>query len=145
MTLHIIKLCVGVETISELAQWQRKRVESLRASGAAPDLFHRTRQMPRRREDLLDGGSIYWVIKGIVQVRQRLLDLRPTTAEDGTPRCLFILDLTLVPTRPQPRRPFQGWRYLEPEDVPSDLADSGGDIATLPPEMRAELSELGLI
>lgn len=145
MTLHIIKLCVGVDAIAELADWQKRRVETLRASGAKPDLFHRTRQMPRRRDELLDGGSLYWVIKGVVQVRQRLLDLRAVTADDGTPNCHFILDPKLVATRPQPRRAFQGWRYLDPADAPPDLAGSGSDIEALPPEMRAELSELGLL
>ena len=111
-----------------------------------PELFHRTFQMPKRRDDLLDGGSIYWVIKGIVQCRQRLIDLREGTREDGTPCTLLILDRTLVQVRPTPRRAFQGWRYLADGDAPKDLAaNSRDDILDMPPKLRKQLAELGLI
>lgn len=144
MTLHLIKLCVGVESVGDLAHWQRERLRKLAAAGAEPVLYHRTRQTPRRRDELLDGGSLYWVIKGVVQVRQRLIGLRPATGEDGVPRCDLLLDAKLVPTRPQPRRPFQGWRYLDPADAPLDL-DEAASGALPPAEMRAALSELGLL
>ena len=145
MTLHLIKLCVGIESIAHLRERQAARLGAQKRARRKRELFHRTRQMPRRRDEVLDGGSIYWVIKGVVQVRQRLLDLRAVTGEDGVPRCDLVLDPELVPTRPQPRRAFQGWRYLEPEDAPADLELRGSDAEKLPPEMRAALIELGLL
>ena len=145
MTLHLIKLCVGIDSIAHLRERQAWRLDTEKAAGRAPELRHRTRQTPRRRDALLDGGSLYWVIKGVVQARQPLADLRPVTGDDGVPRCDIVLEPTLVPTRPRPRRAFQGWRYLLPEDAPADLSFSGTDADALPPEMRAELIELGLL
>lgn len=145
MSIHLIKLCVGIESISHLSERQRFRLKQAKAEGRTGELFHRTRQMPRRGEELLDGGSIYWVIKGVVLVRQKVLDLREVRGDDGIKRCDVILDPQLVPTRPHPRRAFQGWRYLSPEDAPTDLGLSGSDIDELPEKMRYELVELGLI
>ena len=121
MTLHLVKLAVGCDSIDDLADWQASRLRQMQADGEKPELFHRTFQMPKRREGLLSGGSMYWVIKGIIQARQKLLDLRTGQKPDGTPCTLLILDKTLVMVRPVPRRPFQGWRYLSPDDVPADL------------------------
>ena len=145
MTLHLIKLCVGVDSIAHLCELQGARLKRERAAGRVPELRHRTRQMPRRRDALLDGGSIYWVIKGAVQVRQRLLNLRAVQDDEGVRRCDLVLDPALVPTRPQPRRAFQGWRYLEVADAPGDLDMSAAGLADMPPDMRAALTELGLI
>ena len=137
MTVHLIKLCVGVESVGHLAELQARR----RARGAA--LRHLTRNTPRRAAELLDGGSLYWVVKGVIRVRQRLVAIEPARDADG-PRCALVLDAALVRTIPRAHRAFQGWRYLRAEDAPADLpmADSGG---TMPPEMAAELGELGLI
>src|SRR5262245_54767475 len=122
MPLHLIKLCVGCDSIEELATWQAERLRVRRRAGErGPRLFHRTFQTPKRREELLAGGSLYWVIKGLVQVRQPLIDLCEGTKDDGTPCCLLILKNTLIPVRPVPRRPFQGWRYLDTEAAPPDL------------------------
>jgi hypothetical protein len=137
MTLNLLKLCVGVAEVDELIDWQRRRLKAERK------LYHTTRMIPRRREELLDGGSLYWVIKGQVQCRQRLTDIVPFTDDEGIGRCRLMLDREIVLTRSQPRRAFQGWRYLVPADAPADLA--AGDVAGLPPEMRAELAELGLL
>ena len=147
MPLHLIKLCVGVETIEDLAGWQAERLKQMKKSGERkPRLFHRTFQTPKRRAELLDGGSLYWVIKGIVQVRQQLLDLAEGTRDDGTPCCLFILKNELVPVRPVPRRAFQGWRYLDPDEAPEDLKRGAGhDIVAMPPKLRKQLAELGLL
>jgi hypothetical protein len=145
MTVHLIKLCVGVDTVQELADWQAERLERLRREKKAPELCHRTLQTPRRRDEVLDGGSLYWVIRGFVLVRQRVLDLRPDVRDDGTACCGIVLDPELVPTRAQPRRAFQGWRYLEAADAPED---AGGLVQTsddMPPGMREELRELRLI
>lgn len=146
MPLHLIKLSVGCESVDDLAAWQSERLRQMKRDGVKPELFHRTFQMPKRRDELLDGGSIYWVIKGIIQARQRLLDLREGTRENGTPCTLLILDKTLVQVRPTPRRAFQGWRYLSDDDAPNDIASNArDDIAMMPPRMRKELAELGLI
>lgn len=145
MALHIIKLCVGVSTIEELAAWQAERIREQTARGETPRLFHATLQTPKRKAELLDGGSLYWVIKGVVQVRQRLAGFEDGQREDGSPCCLILLDPKLVPVRPVPRRAFQGWRYLSADDAPADLGRRGDDLSALPPEMRRALTELGLI
>jgi hypothetical protein len=146
MTLHLIKLCVGVTCIEDLAQWQGERLAEKRKKRQPETLVHTTFQTPKRKSALLDGGSLYWVIKGVVQVRQRLVGLEEGAKEDGTPCCLLVLDPKLVPVRPVPRRAFQGWRYLPAEDAPPDLnGSSADDIAALPPRMRKDLAELGLI
>jgi hypothetical protein len=145
MTVHLVKLCVGVETVQDLRDWQAERLNMLTRTGETPELRHRTRQTPRRRRDLLDGGSLYWVIKGLVLVRQRIVDLKDAAKDDGTPCCAIVLDPELVATRPHPRRAFQGWRYLEAADAPADdrMPESGHD--DMPPGMREALRELRLI
>jgi hypothetical protein len=146
MTLHLIKLCVGAASIEDLAAWQRGRLAELKKSGKKSQLFHTTFQTPKRQAELLDGGSLYWVIKGLVQVRQPLLDIAEGTKDDGTPCCLLILKNDLVPVRPTPRRPFQGWRYIDPDDAPADLKrGAAGDIGAMPPKLRKQLAELGLL
>jgi hypothetical protein len=147
MPLHLIKLCVGCDSIADLAAWQRQRLQERRRAGEArPRLFHRTFQMPKRRAELLDGGSLYWVIKGLVQVRQPLIDLLEGRREDGTPCCLLILKRTLISVRPLPRRPFQGWRYLAADEAPPDLKrGSASGIAIMPAKLRKQLAELGLL
>jgi hypothetical protein len=145
MTVHLIKLCVGCDTVEELAIWQAKRLKRLKRARKTPELCHCTLQMPRRREEVLDGGSLYWVIKGFVLVRQRVLDLRPDAKDDGTACCGIVLDKELVVTRNHPRRAFQGWRYLEVADAPKDagVVDAADD--DMPRGMRKELRELRLI
>lgn len=145
MTVHLIKLCVGVEMPRELAEWQAERFRRLELAGKAPEHCHRTRQTPRRRAELLDGGSLYWVIKGFVLVRQRIIDLRAAVKDDGTECCGIVLDAELVPTRPQPRRAFQGWRYLDVADAPPDAKGFGEGFEEMPRAMRDELRELRLI
>jgi hypothetical protein len=147
MPLHLIKLCVGCDSIEDLAEWQAERLKQRRRAGEKkPQLYHRTFQSPKRREELLDGGSLYWVIKSLVQVRQPLLDITEGTKEDGTPCCMLILKNELVPVRPTPRRAFQGWRYLDPDEAPEDLKrGAAGGIVAMPPKLRKQLAELGLL
>ncbi|OJT98310.1 MAG: hypothetical protein BGN83_08010, partial [Rhizobium sp. 63-7] len=102
------------------------------------------RMVPKRIEEIVDGGSLYWVIKGQVQARQKIIDIRPFTGNDGITRCNLILGPEVVETALQPRRAFQGWRYLKPEEAPADLAALGGG-NDLPPELKRELAELGLL
>ncbi|MCJ7527216.1 MAG: DUF1489 domain-containing protein [Methyloceanibacter sp.] len=145
MTVHLIKLCVGVETAKDLADWQAERLTRLKRAKKTPELCHRTLQTPRRRDDVLDGGSLYWVIKGFVLVRQRVLDLRADMKEDGTACCGIVLDPELVFTRPHPRRAFQGWRYLDALDAPPDAKGFEQAPDDMPRAMREDLRELRLI
>ena len=145
MTIHLIKLSVGSESVESLVEWQAMRMEQRRLAGEPMEHWHRTRMFPRRKAEVLDGGSIYWVIRGLVQVRQRITELRPVTGEDGISRCDLVLNPKLVPVRPVPRRPFQGWRYLALEDAPPDLANGDNALTEIPAKMRVELMELGLI
>lgn len=139
MALHLIKLCVGCDSVEDLVEWLDTDV---RRKGKDTH-GHVTRMVPKRIPELVDGGSLYWVIKGSVQARQRILDVKPFVDRDGIGRCRVVLDLEVIRTEWQPRRPFQGWRYLEAKDAPRDLvAGRGGD--DLPPALRAELAELGL-
>ena len=139
MSLHLIKLSAGCGSPETLAAWQAERLARFGR------LFHRTRMMPRRREELLDGGSIYWVIRGLVQLRQRLVGIEPFVDAEGDRATLLLLDPELVRTVPERRRAFQGWRYLTAEDAPADLAASGDDLPEMPARMLAELRALGLL
>ncbi len=147
MSLHIVKLCVGAESIEDLAQWQKGRLAEQKKAGIKkPQIFHTTFQSPKRQAELLDGGSLYWVIKGLIAVRQRLVGFADGQKDDGKPACRLLLDNKLVPVRPTPRRPFQGWRYLDADDAPPDLAASArGATAEMPPAMRRDLANLGLL
>ena len=143
MALHLVKLCVGAQSIADLQAWVALR----RAQGAAnqPHVPHThvTRMTPKRASELLDGGSLYWVIKGQIAARQTLLGLEPVVGEDGIKRCALLLDEEVVAVTPRPMRAFQGWRYLKPEDAPADLTAPGA--AEMPEELRRQLADLGLL
>ena len=139
MALHILKLCVGCESVEDLSDWQRQRAAEL--PGGHPR--HVTRMWPKRADEVLDGGSIYWIIKGNVLVRQRIIRLDPVEGADGINRCALVFDPELIRTEPAPRRPFQGWRYLKPEDAPRDLPPTRPGEETLPPELAEALAEFG--
>lgn len=145
MALHLIKLCVGCDGIDDLEAWIAARLEQMRATGQLPEQLHTTRMIPRRAAELLDGGCLYWVIRGNVQARQRLLDIRPFRDPDGVQRCHLVLDPRVAPTDWHPRRAFQGWRYLQPSEAPRDAGDLGEGLARLPMQLRRELASLGLL
>ena len=145
MPLHLLKLCVGAESIADLEDWIAQRAAAKRKRGEAPEHIHTTRMTPKRVEELLDGGSLYWVIKGQIAARERLLDIRPFTDAEGIGRTDLVLDGYVVPVMPRPFRPFQGWRYLQNKDAPADLDGASGDVAEMPEEMRRHLRELGLL
>ncbi|WP_041375464.1 DUF1489 family protein [Polymorphum gilvum] len=144
MALHLVKLCVGADSVESLQAWIDFRMGERRAAGEPAEQVHTTRMNPTRREELLDGGSLYWVIKGFIQVRQHLVDIRPFTDKAGIKRCDLVLEPRLILTQMQPRRAFQGWRYLKPTEAPADIATGRGH-ADMPEGMRRELSELCLI
>ncbi|MCB8879318.1 DUF1489 domain-containing protein [Acidisoma cellulosilytica] len=137
--VHLIKLSVGIRDVDHLRAAQRERALS------DPPLRHRTRHGPKRREEILDGGSIYWVIAGMVQARQRVLDIESAPYEDGSAATAFVLDPNLVLVEPRPTKPFQGWRYLNRNDAPQDLGEPGEAGADLPPGLRLALRELCLL
>lgn len=144
MTLHLLKLCVGVESIAELRAFTRMRRQRAPQVDAHEVHAHVTRMIPKRVDELLDGGSLYWVIKGEVAARQRLLELRTVVDPDGVRRCGLVLDPAVIRVEPRPSRPFQGWRYLADREAPRDLGASTGT-ADLPEALSRELRDLGLL
>jgi hypothetical protein len=138
MALNLIKLCVGVSEIEEMNSWIKISKKS------NEDCDHVTRMFPRRKDEILPGGSLYWVIRGLILCRQPITDLQEVVGGDGIKRCRILFKPQIVEVRPTPRRAFQGWRYLKAEDSPIDLprGEKGSD---LPDKMRRELVELGLI
>jgi hypothetical protein len=137
--VHIIKMAVGIRDIEHLREAQRQRAE------VEPPLRHRTRHAPKRAEEIIEGGSIYWVVSGMIQCRQRILDILPDTRMDGSACAALMLDDALVMVDPRPARAFQCWRYLSESDAPADLARAAGTQSELPPALRLALRELCLL
>jgi hypothetical protein len=134
MSLNLIKLCVGAATPDDLRVWREARA----AAGHRP-IVH-TRQTPKRAAELVGGGSLYWVFKGVILIRQRIAAIE-TVGEGAQRRCEILLDPTMIATAPQPRRAFQGWRYLETKEAPVDFGEAAeGD---LPVEFARRLREAG--
>ena len=145
MALHLIKLAVGVDDLGHMKKVQAARRKQRRQSPRSPHWVY-TRNTPRRPEQLLDGGSLYWVVKGQIRARQRVTGFRSERDDNGRAYCLILTDPELVLTLSRAFRPFQGWRYLPPADAPKDAPGSpGGDFAAMPDHMLMELRELGLI
>lgn len=138
--VHMLKMAVGVTDIADLRQWQAGRVRQVDGRDVVPGY---TRRRPRRVADVTGGGSLYWIIGGLIQVRQRVLGLLEERDEEGLLFCRILFDPVLVPTEPVPRRAMQGWRYLVPGDAPPDLGTAAAP-AALPAELAAELSRLGI-
>jgi hypothetical protein len=143
MALHLIKLCVGCDTVKDLEDWIREKRK--RSRGKKTEHVHRTRMVPKRADELTDGGSLFWVIRGEVLCRQRLIDVRPYIDKGGIGRCQLVLEPKVVPVQPRPWRAFQGWRYLEAKDAPRDLDRAAPGARDMPEAMRRELRELGLL
>ena len=138
--VNLVKLCVGTDDVQELVDWQQSR----RAQTAEGLPRHVTRMFPKRAEEVLNGGSLYWVIKGTILARQRILRLDEVRGQDGILRCALVLDRDLHRTEPVPRRPFQGWRYLEPRETPRDLRTTRAGEPGLPPKLMAALADIGV-
>jgi hypothetical protein len=136
MPLHLLKLAVGIDDIDQL-----RRIRAARSAERGGNWVY-TRNHPRRAVEVLRGGSIYWVIRGHIRVRQLVTGFRSERDANGRRYCLIEVDESLVQTLPRSWRPFQGWRYLSPEDAPADRSEPGE-----PPSDRllAELRSLGLI
>ncbi|MGH6674394.1 MAG: DUF1489 family protein [Xanthobacteraceae bacterium] len=145
MTLHLIKLCVGCDSVRDLEDWIRQKLKDKRKRGEKPEHIHRTRMVPKRADELTDGGSLYWVIRGEIVCRQPIRAVRPFRDKDGIGRCALALDPKVVLVTPRPYRAFQGWRYLAVADAPRDFDKAAPGAAAMPEKMRRELRELGLM
>ncbi len=138
--IHLIKLSVGSENVETLTAWQEMRAQDW------PDGHprHITRMWPKREAELLDGGSIFWVIKGQILCRQTVVRLDEVTGSDGNRRCALVLAPELIRTEPAPRRAFQGWRYLSPDDAPADLSTNRAKEEALPAALAGALADIGV-
>lgn len=146
--LHLVKLCVGADSPKDLAAWQEARALERAARGLDPRPRHTTRMRPTREAELLDGGSLYWVFRGVIRARQTLAAIEPIDCDDGLRRYDLVLEPTLIPTEAHPRRPFQGWRYLTGGDAPNDLISNrihGAGPQDLPARLAATVAEYGVV
>jgi len=139
--IHLVKLSVGSETVEDMSEWQTTR----RAQTDDGLPRHITRMWPKREQALLNGGSIFWVIKGFLQCRQRILRLDEMIGSDGIRRCAIVLDPQIFRTTSAKKRPFQGWRYLPVSDAPIDLAAQRENEDQLPPELANALADIGVV
>ncbi len=145
MALHLIKLCVGCDSVRDLETWIRQKLKEKRKRGQKPEHVHTTRMVPKRAAELVGGGSLYWVIRGEIACRERIIDVRPFRDKEGVGRCALVLDPKVVLVAPRPFRAFQGWRYLAANDAPRDPDTAAPGAAAMPEKLRRELRELGLM
>jgi len=148
--LHLIKLCVGCDSVKDLEDWIKQKLKArkpgLRKSGGRlRERNHTTRMVPKRADEIIDGGSLYWVIRGQIMCRERILDIRPFVDKEGIGRCHIVLDCKPVLVEPRPYRAFQGWRYLDTKDAPRDLDRAAPGARDMPEDLRRELRDLGLL
>ena len=138
MPLHILKLCVGCDSVKDLEGWIKQKLKALK-KGARREHIHTTRMVPKRAEEVLDGGSLYWVIRGQIMCREKIAAVRPFVDREGVGRCRLVLVPKVILVEPRPFRAFQGWRYLDPKDAPRDLAKVVKGAAAMPETLRAAL------
>ncbi|MEM7683335.1 MAG: DUF1489 domain-containing protein [Pseudomonadota bacterium] len=143
--LHMVKLCVGADVVDDLREWQGGRIAERRKAGLDPRPRHVTRMWPRRSDEILAGGSLFWVFRGAVLARQRIEDLQEVIGQDGIRRCAIVMSPEIVLVETRPRRPFQGWRYLNAKDAPPDIRNQSADTVTLPPKLAIALDDLGVV
>ncbi|WP_417794513.1 DUF1489 family protein [Terasakiella pusilla] len=145
MTVHLRKLCVGIESVEHLEEVHAHRLAQAKASGGPAVLYAYTRNTPKRKDEVLDGGCMYWVIKGQFRCRQEIIGFENGVDEEGRKFCLIQLKPGLIKVEPRAQKPFQGWRYFEEKDAPSDLDENAVKGDDLPEEMQSELRDLGLL
>ncbi len=138
--VNILKLCVGADSVEDLTNWQDAHAH-VWPKGRA---IHVTRMWPKREAEVLAGGSLYWVIKGVILARQRIVGLERVEGADGIQRCAIVLDAEVFRTEAATRRPFQGWRYFDPAESPRDLPKGRASEDALPPSLAQALAEIGL-
>ena len=150
MTVHLIKLCVGVSEVAHLVEEHERLAKKALKRNKPVEDSHWTRMFPKRADEVTGGGSLYWVIKGVIRVRHIILRLDEVADADGQKYCAIVYDPKVILVEPRPRRAFQGWRYLEADDAPPDLPNQRQAMSNalaetdMPPNMLAELRELGL-
>ena len=145
MPLHLLKLCVGCESIKELKGWIAERMATARKKGLPLHHIHVTRMVPKRGDEIIAGGSLYWVIKGEIAAREKIIAIEPFRDKDGIGRCRLVMQPKVIAVSPRPMRPFQGWRYFTPDVAPPDLGKAAASVAAMPEPLRRELRELGLL
>jgi hypothetical protein len=138
--VHLLKLCVGADSVDDLLDWQSTHPSPF----VTGERRHVTRMWPKREAEILAGGSLYWVIKGVILCRQRIVRLDEVDRGDGIRRCGIVMDPEIIRTEAAMRRPFQGWRYLDPKDAPRDLPKGRVTDTALPEDMALALAEIGL-
>ena len=145
MTLHLIKLAVGCDSVKDLKGWVAERMQTAKKKGLPQHHVHVTRMVPKRVDELLDGGSLYWVIRGEIAAREKIIAIEPFRDGDGIGRCRLVMQPKVIAVSPRPMRAFQGWRYFAQSDVPPDVGSAGAGVAAMPEPLRRELRELGLL
>ena len=145
MPLHLIKLAVGCDSVKELKGWVAERMQIAKRKGLPRHHIHITRMTPKRDVEILGGGSLYWVIRGEIAAREKLIAIEPFRDRDGIGRCRLIMQPRVIAVAPRPMRPFQGWRYFEHGVAPPDLGKAAAGIAAMPEPLRRELRDLGLL
>jgi hypothetical protein len=145
MTLHLIKLAVGCDSVKDLKGWVAERMQTAKKKGLPQHHVHVTRMVPKRVDELLDGGSLYWVIRGEIAAREKIIAIEPFRDRDGIGRCRLVMQPKVISVLARPMRPFQGWRYFTEDAVPPDLKSAGAGVAAMPEPLRRELRELGLL
>ena len=146
MPLHLVKLCVGCDSVKELKAWIAERMSAARKKGLPLHHIHVTRMTPKRTDELLAGGSLYWVIRGEIAAREKLLAIEPFRDRDGIGRCRLGMQPRGIAVSPRPMRAFQGWRYFNDDAAPPDLGKkAAATVAAMPEPMRRELRDLGLL
>ncbi|WP_375413249.1 DUF1489 family protein [uncultured Bradyrhizobium sp.] len=145
MSLHLIKLAVGCESIKELRSWVAERMRTAKQRKLPQHHIHITRMTPKRDQELLAGGSLYWVIRGEIAAREKIIAIEPFRDRDGIGRCRLIMQPKVIAVSPRPMRAFQGWRYFEESAAPPDLGKFSASIAAMPEPLRRELRDLGLL
>ena len=145
MPLHLIKLAVGCDSVKELKGWVAERMATAKKKGLPLRHVHITRMTPKREEELLAGGSLYWVIRGEIAAREKIVAIEPFRDKDGIGRCRLVMQPKVIAVSPRPMRAFQGWRYFREDAAPSDLGKAAASIAAMPEPLRRELRDLGLL
>jgi hypothetical protein len=145
MPLHLIKLAVGCDSVKELKGWVAERMQTAKRKGLPRHHIHITRMTPKRDVEILEGGSLYWVIRGEIAAREKLIAIEPFRDRDGIGRCRLVMQPKVIAVSPRPMRPFQGWRYFEHGVAPPDLGKAAAGIAAMPEPLRRELRDLGLL
>src|ERR1700754_292674 len=145
MPPHLIKLAVRCDSVRELKGWVAERMATAKKNGLPQRHTHITRMVPKRVEEILDGGSLYWVIRGEIAAREKIVAIEPFRDRDGIGRCRLVMQPKVIAVSPRPMRAFQGWRYFTDDSAPADLGKSAASIAAMPEPLRRELRDLGLL